>query len=117
MYQARGGSPEEFLQALYAVSRELQVGAGGSMLAPSARGSQSGSSHGSSPNGSHNSSQSSFSPTHKRGLWALASLAPWRGNKDDDSDASGICISIDYYYILMLKPLKKSTIPITMLRL
>ena len=87
MYQARGGSPEEFLQALYAVSRELQIGGAGGNL--SQRGSQSGSSHGSSPSGSHNSSQSSLSPARKRGLWALASLAPWRSSKDEDSDTSG----------------------------
>ena len=87
MYQARGGSPEEFLQALYAVSRELQIGTIGSLRGGG--GSQSGSSQGgSSPTGSHNSSQSSSSPVRKRaGLWA--SLAPWRMNKDEDSDTSG----------------------------
>lgn len=86
MYQARGGSPEEFLQALYAVSRELQIG--GSMTSPLGGGSQSGSSQGgSSPTGSHTSSQFSNSPIRKRGFWS--SLAPWKLNKDEDSDTSG----------------------------
>ena len=86
MYQARAGSPEEFLQALYAVSRELQIG--GTMASPQRGGSQSGSSQGgSSPTGSHTSSQFSNSPIRKRGIWS--SLAPWKFNKDEDSDTSG----------------------------
>lgn len=96
MYQARSGSPEEFLQALYAVSRDLQIsGSAAASNSPrgggAAGGSQSGSSlGGSSPTGSHNSSQSSTSPLHamKRGLWS--SLSPWRTNKDEDSDTSGM---------------------------
>lgn len=93
MYQERSGSPEEFIQALYAVSRELTIngtGNGGSpRIGTDAGGSQSGGSQGgSSPTGSHNSSQSSTSPLHsmKKGLWA--SLSPWRA-KDEDSDTSG----------------------------
>ena len=95
MYQARSGSPEEFLQALYAVSRDLQISgsaaASNSPRGGGAGGSQSGSSlGGSSPTGSHNSSQSSStSPLHamRKGLWS--SLSPWRVNKDEDSDTSG----------------------------
>ncbi len=99
--QARGGSPEEFLQALYAVSRELHISGpagaaspAGSQLSGRSRESGGSSSHGgSSPCGSHNSSQDSGMGGHganKRRLWALNSLAPWRATKhDDDSDTSG----------------------------
>lgn len=91
MYQGRSGSPEEFLQALYAVSRDLQIsGSAAASNSPRGGGSQSGSSlGGSSPTGSHNSSQSSTSPLHamRKGLWS--SLSPWRVNKDEDSDTSG----------------------------
>lgn len=88
MYQERSGSPEEFIQALYAVSRELNINGENNGSPRTGAGSQSGGSQGgSSPTGSHNSSQSS-SPLHsmKRGLWA--SLSPWRA-KDEDSDTSG----------------------------
>lgn len=102
MYQARSGSPEEFVQALYAVSRELQISetnaaAGSPRCGTGAGGSRSGSSQGgSSPTGSHNSSQSSSSPLHamKKGLWA--SLSPWR-TKDEDSDTSGSAIVLFYF--------------------
>lgn len=93
MYQGRSGSPEEFCQALYAVSRELQVSETAVNSSPhcsnGACGSQSGSSKcGNSPSGSQNSSQSSSSPLHsvKKSLWE--SLSPWR-TKHEDSDTSG----------------------------
>lgn len=96
MYQARSGSPEEFVQALYAVSRELQICGQATDRSPrcenGACGSQGSSHKGSSPQGSQNSSQDSSqhscSPLHatKKGLWA--SLSPW-ANKDEDSDTSG----------------------------
>lgn len=96
MYQARSGSPEEFLQALYAVSRDLQISANIHATERSPRcvngacGSQGSSQKGSSPQGSQDSSQDSSqnSSLHatKKGLWA--SLSPWK-NKDEDSDTSG----------------------------
>lgn len=100
MYQARSGSPEEFLQALYAVSRELQIsgttGNSSPRCANGACGSQSGSSKcGSSPSGSQNSSQNSSSPLHatKKSIWA--SLSPWR-TKEEDSDTSGNLAVVDF---------------------
>lgn len=86
-YGARGGTPEEFMQALYAVSRDLNLSAGMSAsLSDVANSSQS--STGSKGSGSRDSGsrQSRGSGNRFGGIWGYR---PWgQVNPDSDSDST-----------------------------
>lgn len=88
LYGSRGGTPEEFMQALYAVSRDLNLNAGlsGSF---SDVGSSSQSSTGSKGSGSRDSGSRHSRGSGNRfgGIWGYR---PW-GQVNNDSD-SGILI-------------------------
>ena len=96
MYNGRGGTPEEFIQALYAVSRALRVESSG-LSGSNSEGSssRSGDSRGSGSQAS--SSQGSAGKTNKRlSLWGFR---PW-GRVHNDSDSGNITYTL---YKLILK--------------
>jgi len=84
LYQERGGTPDEFVQALYAVSRDNNLGSSGRGSNKSGTpGSSSGvSGSGSQNSDSHNSQGSRTNNITKR--FSFFGLNPWR-NEDSDS--------------------------------
>ena len=93
-YEARGGSPEEFVNKLWAMSRNLNVeaaiasGGGGAASLVTTPGSNT-STSGVSGSGSQNSQGQGLNPgldTHLRRL-SLFNLNPWKGGREDGSDS------------------------------
>jgi len=85
MYQQRGGTPEDFVQALYSVGRDFNMGSSGCGSNKSHNDTPLSTSSGVSGSGSQqsaNSQESGLAQLHHR----LAFLNPWR-NKDDGSDS------------------------------
>jgi len=77
LYQNRGGTPEEFVQALYSVSRDMKMGSSG-------HGSNKDVTPGSTSSGiSGSGSQSSTNGLPKR--LSFFGLNPWRNAEDSDS--------------------------------
>lgn len=81
LYMQRGGKPEEFVQALYAVSRDFSMGSSGCGSNKS-NGTPNSTSSGVSSQQSGNSQESGIAQIHRR----LGLLNPWR-NKEDGSDS------------------------------
>lgn len=82
LYGSRGGTPEEFMQALYAVSRDLNISCGMNL---SDVGSSSHSSNGSKGSGSRDSGSRHSRGSGNRfgGIWGYR---PWAAvNNDSDS--------------------------------
>lgn len=81
LYQNRGGTPEEFVQALYSVSRDMSVGTsgGGSTKSQDTPGSTSSGVSGSG-------SQSSTNGLPKR--LSFFGLNPWRSNPEDSDSGT-----------------------------
>jgi len=86
LYQERGGTPEEFVQALYSVSRDNNLGSSGcgSNKSGTPGSTSSGiSGSGSQNSNSHNSQGSGTNHVAKR--FSFFGLTPWRNNEDSDS--------------------------------
>ncbi|XP_046990060.1 uncharacterized protein LOC124595385 [Schistocerca americana] len=79
MYNGRGGTPEEFVQALYAVSRDLRINGGNT----GSEGSGSNRSSGSKNSDGHASSSQDSGGGVKRRLW---NFRPFAKALDSDSD-------------------------------
>lgn len=92
LYNNRGGTPEEFTQALYAVSRDLRLGKGSATGSNSDR-SRSSRSGGSASDSKASSSQGSGGNSRSL-LWGFR---PWGKRKieDDDSDSADDSIRTD----------------------
>lgn len=84
VYQQRGGTPEEFVEALYSVSRDLRMtdGASGQPEGGSAHSSSSGVS-GSGSQQSRGSGAMGAPAINKR--FSFFGLNPWRNHEDSDS--------------------------------
>jgi len=86
LYQQRGGTPEEFVQALYAVSRDNSLGSSG--CGTNNTGTPNSSSSGVSGSGSQNSLSNKSQEVGTNNLskrFSFFNLNPWRNAEDSDS--------------------------------
>jgi len=82
LYQNRGGTPEEFVQALYSVSRDMNMG---SSSASNKSGTPGSTSSGISGSGSQRSQRSQDSAQQITKRFSFFGLTPWRNDEDSDS--------------------------------
>eukprot|EP00090_Calanus_glacialis_P008679 TRINITY_DN17039_c0_g1_i1.p1 TRINITY_DN17039_c0_g1~~TRINITY_DN17039_c0_g1_i1.p1 ORF type:complete len:960 (-),score=170.98 TRINITY_DN17039_c0_g1_i1:174-3053(-) len=86
LYQERGGTPEEFVQALYSVSRDNNLGSSG--CGTNNTGTPNSSSSGISGSGSQNSYSNNSQASGANNMakrFSFFGLNPWRNNEDSDS--------------------------------